>query len=152
MILDESTQFGAARALAYGATGTALISNVIDLGATRTTLSGNAPMLVIRVSRSGQAVGGAGATAKFILASDAQAAIATDGSATHHFATGPVPFEVLEPGYLITAFALPLGPYERYLGILQTTGTAAFVAGKVDMFLTDAAKVEPGPAEMTFQA
>lgn len=147
MWLDESTEFGNSRSLAFGATGTALVSNVIDLGANGVRLGHGTPFLVIRVAAIG--VGGAGATAQFILASDAQPAIATDGTATHHYATGPVPFEVMAPGYMITAYQLPAGPYERYLGILQKTAVAGFTSGKVDMYLTLAPMSDMRPATLS---
>ena len=32
--------------------------------------------------------------------------------------------------------ALPMGTYERYLGVLCTTGTTTTTAGKINAFLT----------------
>jgi hypothetical protein len=50
---------------------------------------------------------------------------------------------VLVAGYVVAAFALPLGApvYERYLGILVTVATNAITTGKFNAFLThDVAK------------
>jgi hypothetical protein len=90
--------------------------------------------LVIQVDTAVTSDGSA--TVSFELASDAGASIATDGSATVHFATGAIPKATLVAGYTAVAVALPMGPYERYLGILQNVGTAALTAGKVNAFLT----------------
>jgi hypothetical protein len=147
MILDETAEFSNSQSLAFGAIGTVLIGNVLGLGSNGVRLGQGTPFLVIRVTALG--VGGAGATAQFILASDAQSAIATDGTATHHYATGPVPFEVMAPGYMITAYQLPAGPYERYLGILQKTAVAGFTSGKVDMYLTLAPTSDMRPATLS---
>lgn len=140
MILDERNEFADATALNTGGAGTYLIGDVIDLG----LLFGGAVgdnvnvvedvYLMIQVDTT--ATSGGSATGQFHLASDAQAAIATDGSATYHFSTGAIPVATLVAGYEVACVQLPKGTYERYLGILQTTGTAAFTAGKVNAFLT----------------
>lgn len=139
MILDELLEFCDATALNTGGAGTYLLGDVIDLGSAPTLQGpgfGGAPLyLVIQVDTT--ATSGGSATGRFILASDAQAAIATDGSATVHFDSGAIAVAALVAGTLITATALPLTrTYERYLGILQTTAVAAFTAGKINAFLT----------------
>lgn len=143
MLLDERTEFCDATALNTGAAGTYLVGDVIDLTNVRDIGVGQPLWLVIQVDTT--ATSGGSATGQFILASDAQAAIATDGSATVHFQTGAIPVATLVAGYAIASVALPQEPpaYERYLGILQVTGTAAFTAGKINAFLTvDKARVK----------
>lgn len=137
MILDERNEFLDATALNTGAAGTYLIGDVIDLEAIGIDVGLSANLwLVINVQTT--ATSGGSATGQFVLASDAQAAIATDGSATEHFKTKAIPVATLVAGYNICRVRLPAAnpAYERYLGILQVTGTAAFTAGKLDAFLT----------------
>ncbi len=150
MIMDEYTEFADAASVAAAA-GTALIGDVIDLGAVPRDIGveGGRLFLVITVDTEIVTAAGAG-TIKFQLASDAQAAIATDGSATIHLDTGTFVTNVaasndpkLNAGSLVFASALPMEgkPYERYLGILATIATTAVSAGKINAFLTpDVAK------------
>lgn len=140
MILDERNEFCDATALNTGAAGSYLVGDVIDLGATSSDIGNGEPMyLVIRVDTT--ATSGGAATGQFHLCSDAQAAIAVDGSATYHFSTSAIPVASLVAGYSVAVVALPHGTYERYLGVVQTTGTAAFTAGNINAFLThDVAK------------
>jgi hypothetical protein len=139
MILDERNEFCDATALNTGGAASYLIGDVIDLGDAPTTqdLNGGADTdmyLVIQVDTT--ATSGGSATGQFHLVSDAQAAIAVDGTATYHFSTKAFTVASLVGGLRVCAVALPMGAYERYLGILQTTATAAFTAGKVNAFLT----------------
>jgi len=137
MILDKRSQFAAATALNTGAAGTSLLGDVIDLGAAGRDLGAGEPLwLVIQVDTAATSAGSA--TATFKLASDAQAAIATDGTATVHVVTDALPVASLTAGKRVCAIALPSGHYERYLGLLQLTGTAAFTGGAVSAFLTTA--------------
>ena len=135
MILDERNEFADATALSTAATGRALVGDVIDLGATSSDIGNGQPLyLVIQVDTDVTSAGAA--TVSFELASDASASIATDGSATVHSVTAAIPKASLVAGYVVAAVALPIGSYERYLGILQNVGTAALTAGKVNAFLT----------------
>lgn len=137
MILDELSEFCDATALNTGGAASYLVGDVIDLGASPTTRdigNGDALWCVINVDTT--ATSGGSATGAFHLASDAQAAIAVDGTATYHFSTAAIAVATLVAGYTIAAFRLPNGTYERYLGILQTTAVAAFTAGKINAFLT----------------
>lgn len=145
MILDELLEFCDATALNTGAAGSYLIGDVIDLGPEGRDIGNGADLyLVITVDTT--ATSGGAATAAFSLCSDAQAAIAVDGSQTVHFSTGAQALATLAAGQMVAAVKLPLGTYERYLGIVQTTGTAAFTAGKVNAFLTqDVAKWKAYP-------
>lgn len=133
MIMDERTEFCDATALNTGAAGTYLIGDVIDTGGDGLNDVDNL-YLVIQVDTA--VTSGGAATVQFQLASDAQAAIATDGSATVHAASAAIPKATLVAGYDALVVELPKGTYERYLGILQVTGTAALTAGKVNAFLT----------------
>ena len=135
MIIDKRTEFADAAALNTGAAGSYRIGNVIDLEKTGLDLGTGEPLYLV-ISVDSAASSGGSATAAFTLASDAQAAIATDGTATVHVKTDAIPVASLTAGKQITMVALPAGTYERYLGILQTTGTAAFTGGAIDAFLT----------------
>lgn len=140
MILDERGEFCDATALNTGSAASYLIGDVIDLGSTTQDVgNGEGLYLVIQVDTTATSNGSA--TGQFHLASDAQAAIAVDGSATYHFSTAAIALATLVAGYTVAIVELPYGTYERYLGILQTTAVAAFTAGKVNAFLTkDASK------------
>lgn len=142
MILDERNEFCDATALNTGAAGTYLIGDQIDLGTARDVGNGQPMYLVITVDTLPTSADST-ATAQFSLASDASASIATDGSATVHLQTKAFAISEMAAGTVLAAIALPMEgvAYERYLGILQTTGTQAFTGGKVNAFLThDVAK------------
>jgi hypothetical protein len=140
MILDERNEFADATALSTAATGRALVGDVIDLGAVSQDIGNGQPLYaVIQVDTA--VTSGGSATVSFEIASDAQAAIAVDGTATVHAVTAAIPKASLVAGYMVAAVALPIGSYERYLGIIQNVGTAALTAGKINAFLTtDVAK------------
>ena len=141
MIIDKRNEFADAIAV-DGAAGTALIGDVIDLEALRDIGNGQTVYLVMTVDTS-IITGGVAGTITFALASDAQAAIATDGSATVHFqtkafVTDDAALNELDAGDTIAVVALPLEgvAYERYLGILATIATTAVTAGAISAFLT----------------
>lgn len=136
MILDSRNEFADATALNTGAAGTYLVGNQIDLGSANNIGALSDLYLVIQVQTAITA--GASGTVAFSLASDAQAAVATDGSATVHFTTKAFTVGTgIAAGTVLAAIALPQGfDYERYLGLLQVTGVAAVTAGTVDAFLT----------------
>lgn len=148
MILDERNEFADNVSVAAAA-GTALIGDVIDLDPasispnTTVNLEGSEMYLVIQTGDTEIITGGAAGTLQFKLASDAQAAIATDGSATEHIVTpslvtddSAVNDARLNAGGLIYCGKLPSGSYERYLGILAVTGTTTTTAGTINAFLT----------------
>lgn len=140
MILDERTEFADATALSTGGTGRQLVGDVYDTGIAGTSLQpndlgvGGELYLVIAVDTA--FTSGVAATVSFELASDAAAAIATDGTATVHFATSAIAVATLVAGYHVAVVRLPSGIYERYLGIIANVGTAALTAGKINAFLT----------------
>jgi hypothetical protein len=145
MILDERLEFADATSVAAAA-GTALIGDVIDTGlASGPNDIGADDSLYLVIQTSTEIItGGAAGTVKFQLVSDAQAAIATDGSATVHFDTGTfvtddaaANSDALNAGGLIACVKLPRGTYERYLGILCVTATTTTTAGAINAFLTN---------------
>lgn len=144
MILDSRNEFCDAVSLNTGAAGTYLLGNQIDIGATTPGNIGTVDdlHLVITVD-TGVAVAASTGTVAFSLVSDAQAAIAVDGGATVHattaaFATSTTSATTnLKPGTVLAIIPMPKGfNYERYLGVLQVTGTTAISAGKINAFLT----------------
>lgn len=143
MILDERAEFCDAASVAAAA-GTALIGDVIDLTVARNIGNGQPLYLVISVDTE-IITGGSAGTLVFKLASDAQAAIAVDGTATEHFVSRSFVTDdanandaALNAGGVPVCVAIPLeGPtYERYLGILAVTGTTTTTAGAISAFLT----------------
>lgn len=135
MILDERGEFCDATALNTGAAGSYLIGDVIDTGGDGAEGNSDEMYLVVQVDTAVTSAGAA--TVAFSLCSDAQAAIAVDGSQTVHYTSAAIPKATLIAGYTAVAVELPRGTYERYLGVVQITGTAALTAGKVNAFLTN---------------
>jgi hypothetical protein len=144
MIMDEYNEFADAVSVAAAA-GTALIGDVIDLGAVHRDIGNGKPVYLVITTDTEIITAGAAGTLAFALASDAQAAIATDGSATIHwqsrnFVTDDAAANSpeLNAGGVIACIALPLegAVYERYLGILAITATTTTTAGKINAFLT----------------
>lgn len=145
-ILDERLEFCDNVDIAAAA-GTALVGDVIDLGAAGVDLGNGQPLyLVIRTGSTEIITGGSAGTVQFTLASDAQAAISTDGTATEHVLTelfvtddAAVNDTELNVGELIYSAPIPLatgGGYERYLGILCITATTTTTAGTINAYLT----------------
>lgn len=147
MIIDSRNEFCAATALNTGAAGTYLLGNQIDMslaGAAATPGPNGAVddmYLVIQVA-TGIGAGSAG-TVQFVLASDDSASIATNGTATEHyrspaFATGTgTAAGSLKAGTVLAVIEMPKSlSYERYLGLLQVTGTTAISAGAINAFFT----------------
>lgn len=143
MILDERNEFADATSVA-GAAGTALIGDAIDLGGSNRDIGNGQPLYLVIQAETEIITGGTAGTIEFQLASDAQAAIATDGSATKHVSTGSIVTDDaaandsrLNAGNYIYVGVLPQGAlYERYLGILAVIGTTTVTAGKINAFLT----------------
>ena len=136
MILDERLEFADATALSTAGTGRALVGDVMDLGAVSPGDIGNGePLyLVIQVTTDVDSALDT-ATVSFELASDAAAAIATDGTATEHVTTETFTQATLVAGYT-RVYPIGLVEAERYLGILQNVGTEAATAGAINAFLT----------------
>jgi hypothetical protein len=144
MIMDERLEFADAVSVAAAA-GTALIGDVIDLSSVARDVGQGEDVWLVITTDTEIITGGAAGTVQFVLASDAQAAIATDGTATAHWTSrafvtddAAVNDAQLNAGGIIAAIPLPLegAVYERYLGILAVTATTTTTAGKINAFLT----------------
>lgn len=144
MILDERTEFADAVSVAAAA-GTALIGDVIDLGTVHRDIGNGQQVWLVITTDTEIITGGSAGTIKFQLASDAQEAIATDGTATIHIDTGTFVTDdaaandsQLNAGGVICCIPLPVEGkvYERYLGILAVIATTTVTAGKINAFLT----------------
>jgi hypothetical protein len=136
MIFDELTEFADATALSTAGTGRALVGDVIPLGVARDLGAAEPLYLVIQVDTT--VTSGGAATVSFELSSDAQAAIAVDGTETIHFATKAFSLAELVAGKTLAVIALPMEGvvYETFLGIVQNVGAFALTAGKINAFLT----------------
>lgn len=136
MILDERSEFADATALSTAATGLALVGDVMDASVARNVGNGKQLFLIVEIDTA--VTSGGAATVSFVLASDAQAAIAVDGTASEHARTQLIAVASLVAGYRYVIAVPPEGDkaYERYLGILQNVGVAALTAGKINAFLT----------------
>lgn len=136
MILDKLLTFATALAINTGGAGTYLLGDVIDLQAQQIRDIGNGQPL-FWVTTIDTSLASATGSVNFQLVSDAQAAIATDGSATVHAQTGAkLAAAVVAGNKFVIPVPLELPTYERYLGILQITAIAAFTAGKIQSSLT----------------
>lgn len=157
MILDEYNEIADNVAVQL-ATSTAVIGDVIPLPATTNyTATGRPLYLVVQITETiATAVTGgtaAAGTVQFFLVSDSLSTLGggTLASCTEHarsasivtddydtvFASGTL-YPPNSPGAIAMCVPLPLTkPYEKYLGVLCTTGTTAPAQGKVNIFLTD---------------
>jgi hypothetical protein len=152
MILDERNEFADSVSVAAAA-GTALIGDVIDLGAASRDI-GAGQHLYFNLLTDGTEIitGGAAGTIEFRLVSDSTANLAT--SPTVHFSTGTIVTDDaavndarLNANSLICSVALPQGAvYERYLGVLAVIGTTTVTAGSVSAFLS----ADPYPAQRAY--
>lgn len=133
-ILDETLEFCDSTDVSSTA-GTNLEGDVVDLVSGQELGDGFQMYLVIVVETA--FASGASATVQFQLASDAAAAIATDGSATVHWASQVFGYASLTAGKQIIV-PLPQGfpDAERYLGLLVVTGAATTTAGTISAYLT----------------
>lgn len=137
MIMDELLEFCDATALNTGAAGTYLIGDQVPLGVTGRDIGnpGSDSMYLV-VTCDTTATSGGSATLTLSLASDDSASISTTTS-TIHASSKAIPVASITAGAVLWVVCLPSDTaYETYLGILQTTGTAAFTAGKINAFLT----------------
>lgn len=136
MIMDARTLFAEEVAIG-GSTGRRLVGDVIDLSNARDIGLSDIWLVIICTT---DFTSGGSATVQFELVSDAQAAIAVDGSATEHLVTSDMDYSGIDAGDRILVSRLPVeasgAPYERYLGIIANVSTAALTAGKISAFLT----------------
>lgn len=138
MWIDERSEFADAVAVTLAA-GSNLIGDVMDLGSSRDIGAGHTLYLILQVTT---AFAG-GTDFQFILASDSQAAIATDGAETRHYAGDVYTDAQLAVGFT-RSIPLPSGDtalgqdnlgYERFLGIIGV-GTGTHTAGAINAFLS----------------
>ena len=143
MILDERNEFCDATSVIKTAGASYLLGDVIPLGSVARDIGEGEPIyLVINVDTSIITGGNAG-TISFSLVSDAQAAIAVDGSQTTHFTsaafvTDDAALNDLDAGDTAVCIALPSegAVYEAFLGVICTVATTDTTAGKINAFLT----------------
>lgn len=147
MILDARNEFCDAVSLNTGAAGTYLIGSQIDVSLAGVSTSPghigavDDVYLVISVD-TGIKVAASTGTIAFSLASDDTASVSTSTSTVHlttpAFATSTTSDAgALKAGTVLAVMELPKSfTYERYLGLLQVTGTTAISAGKINAFLT----------------
>jgi hypothetical protein len=141
MIFDSRNQFCKATALNTGGVAKYVIGSLIDLGVgfNNTLIDralGNGENLYLNISVDTACLSATGSV-KFHLVSDAQDPPNTNGTETYHYTSGAFLQAGLTAGTTLFCVPLPGGvKYERYLGILQETITAAFTAGKVNAFLS----------------
>lgn len=144
MIIDERTEFADAASVAAAA-GTALIGDVLDSSAIARDLGMGENLYLVITCATEIITGGAAGTIKFQLVSDAQAAIAVNGSATVHLDTGTFVTDdsaandtAMNAGEIIYCAPLPIQGkvYERYLGILAIVDVTTVTAGAINAFLT----------------
>lgn len=141
MIIDFLNQFCSGTSVAAVAS-TALVGDVIDLLQASRDI-GTGQNIRLRVVTTTEIItGGTAGTIQFQLASDAQAAIAVDGSATVHLTSASLVTDdaaansaALNAGGVIFDVVLPAGTYERYLGILCIIGGQTVTAGAIDAYL-----------------
>lgn len=135
MITDRLATFGLDLALNTGAAGSYIIGDWIDIGALRDLGHGENLFLVMQMSAT--ATSGGAATLQMSLVSNTATPLVTSG-ATVHLQTGAIALASLTAGRNLLTAVLPMEglAYQRYIGIMQTTGTAAFTGGRIDAFLT----------------
>ena len=145
MILDSLLEMADDDSVAAAA-GTALIGDVIDLGANTVDVgNGEEVYLVLRTGATEIITGGAAGTIQFFLCSDSLATLGAGvvASCTTHLTSSSIVTDGTDAngaeckaGATIIVAALPRGTYERYLGILCTIGTTTVTAGTINAFLT----------------
>jgi hypothetical protein len=125
MILDKRTEFASALALNTGAPATFNIGDVLDLGSARDIGNGEDLWWYFRMITA--ATSGGAATLNAQLVTDDNAGMA---SPTVIADSGALALTSLTAGSVVMLIAVPLIRVpERYLGIRQITGTAAFTGG-----------------------
>ena len=133
MILDERTEFCDAVALNTGGAGSYLLGDVIDLGEAKDLGNSDPLYLVVQVDTT--ATSGGSATGVISLVTDNNASLSSPAVVVSSKAWAVAD---MTAGTTLMVVQLPMEgtAYERYLGIQQTTGVAAFTAGKINAFIT----------------
>lgn len=134
MIRDTRTTFASAVALNTGGAGSYIIGDVVDLSITGRNIGAGVPPLFFIVIVSTTATSGGSATGQFSLVTSDSSNLS---SATVIASGAAIAVASLTAGTVAFVVALPPGVYKRYIGLQQTTGTAAFTAGAVNAFLAE---------------
>lgn len=148
MICDKLATFADDLALNTGAAGSYIIGDQIDLQVARNVASalGNGTLFLCAKVNTTATSGGA-ATLTLDLVTDDNGSLS---SPTVLISSASVAVASLTAGAVVLLTALPIGAtFERYIGIQQRTGTAAFTAGKLDVFLTTTPPVRTQYAQGT---
>lgn len=134
MILDEKLEFCDALSVAAAA-GSALVGDVVDLGAADRRIGTMNPMyLVIQVTTAFTSAGAA--TVSFELASDDTAAINVS-TGSKHARSQVFAYTALTLGkQIIVPLPSGLPDYKQYLGVIVVTAVATTTAGAINAFLT----------------
>lgn len=132
MITDKLATFADGVALNTGGAADYVIGDVIDLGANYQLWDTDELYFVAKVTTAATSNGSA--TLVLSLATDDNSSLS---SPTKVFSTPAIAVATLVANYVLCKVEVPKGvAWERYIGIVQTTGTAAFTAGAIDAFLT----------------
>jgi len=121
MIMDKQGEFSDTQLV----TATAISTNVIDLTLGQSGLTtidiGSGEPIWLTIVVSGVVTASGSATVTFSLESDSTADLAT--SATVHWTSAAIGKATLVAGYEVVKMRLPIGSYERYLGVRYTVAT-----------------------------
>lgn len=133
MLLDQLNTF--AEAVATGDTGTRIVGDVIDLGATSRDIAAGKQVFV-EVTVETAIAAGTNGTYQIVLTHADNASLSTNAvnlltSASFDAAAG------IPAGTVLLRAALPSADYKRYLGVREVVGTANTSAGAVNAHLTD---------------
>lgn len=136
MIRDARTTFGAPVALNTGAAGDYVIGDIVDLTTTGRDIGAGEGIgdVFLYVVVATAATSGGSATLQISLGTSDAANLS---SPTKVISSAAVPVASLTAGYVLFALRLPPAIYKRYIGVIQTTGVAAFTAGAVHAFLAE---------------
>jgi hypothetical protein len=137
MILDERLEFCDATALNTGGAASYLIGDVVDISATSGDIGVGQPLyFVVQVDTT--ATSGGSATGTFSLCTDGALSSTDLAGANVLVSSKAWTVATMTAGTVLLAVQVPAQgtTFERYLQVQQTTGTAAFTAGKINAFLT----------------
>lgn len=135
MIIDSRCELSIGAQLPAIA-GKVALAATIDLGRGDKPI-GAARGLTLVVAAVSNITAATAGTLRFVVVSDAQSALAIDGSATEHFSSGRIAIgtQPIPAGRKLLCVPLPMGfNYEQYLGLLQDATVAP--SGRVEIFLT----------------
>jgi hypothetical protein len=134
MYVDAFNEFSDGQAV----TATAISTNVIDLGPVGSNVlrdigAGEEVWLVVRTI---VAATDTSSDATLAVSLESDSVVGLDSSATVHFTTGALAFAAFSvAGTTLVAVRLPIGNYERYLGVRYTVASGPLTAGNFDAFL-----------------